>query len=222
MNPLEVELAKKSLDLIMDFARKVGGQAADELGVDFGNRVRAWRIANAVNLYTRTRRILEEAGLPANAVPPRLFLPLVEAASVEDNESLQEMWAGLLATATQAPDEVPPSFVETLKQMTPNEARFIDKVYCDRMNPKNPYRMPLDSQFAPGQFTERAGAPKGVSSEAYERLGIIRRDYAMTQDGGEAEVGSLLPFTKYGIAFLRACHGPRKMPNTPDAASADE
>lgn len=222
MNPLEVELAKKSLDLIMDFARKVGGQAADELGVDFGNRVRAWRIANAVNLYTRTRRILEEAGLPANAVPPRLFLPLVEAASVEDSESLQEMRAGLLATATQAPDEVPPSFVETLKQMTPDEAKYIDKIYCDRMNPKNPYRTPLDSQFPPGIFTERAGAPKGLSSEAYEGLGIVRREYGITQEGGEPEVGSILRFTKYGTAFLNACHGPCAMPNGADAAKAVE
>ncbi len=222
MTPIEVEVAKKSLDLIMDFASRVGGPAADEFGLFLGDKVRAWRIANAVNLYTRTKRILEEAGLPANAVPPRLFLPLIEAASIEDNESLQEMWAGLLAAATQSPDTVSPSFVETLKQMTPNEARYIDKIYCDRTNRKNSYRMPLDSQFPPGIFTEKAGAPKGLSSETYERLGIIRREYGMTQEGGEPEVGSILRFTKYGTAFLWACHGPRKMPNMPSAASAQE
>ena len=222
MNPIEVEVAKKSLDLVMDFARKVGGQAADELGVDFGNRIRAWRIANAVSLYTRTRRKLEEAGLPANAVPPRLFLPLIEAASVEDNESLQEMWAGLLAAASESPDTVSPAFVETLKLMTPNEAKYIDKIYCDRTNPKNPYQMPPGSQLPPGVFTEGAGAPKGLSSETYERLGIIRREYGMTQEGGEPEVGSILRFTKYGTEFLRTCHGPREMSNRAKAASVEE
>lgn len=211
MNPMEVELAKKSLDMVMDFARRIGGEAADEVGIHLGNKFRAWRIINACNIFEKTKRKLTQAGLPPNALPPRLFLPFMDASSAEDDESLQEMWAALLATAMLSPDAVPPSFIETLKQMTPDEARYIDKIYGGRTNSNNPHRVAVDEQLPFGIFTEKAGAPKNVSVETYERLGIIRREYGLTKEGKETEVGSLLRFTKYGKAFLEACRGPQKI-----------
>lgn len=111
---MEVELAKKSLDVIMGFARRISGPAADEVGIILGNNLRAWPITNAYNIFEKTKRKLAGAGLTPNAIPPRLFLPFMDAASVEDDESLQEMWAAFLATAMQFPDAVPPSFIETL------------------------------------------------------------------------------------------------------------
>lgn len=207
MEPVEVELAKKSLETIMDFVRRIGGQAADEVGIILGNNLRAWRIANACNIFEKTKRKLAEAGLPPKALPPRLFLPFMDAASVESDESLQEMWAALLVTAMLSPDAVPPSFVEALKQMTPDEARYIDKIYRDRTNPNNPHRVPIDTQLLLGR------RPKNVFVETYERLGIVRREYGMTEERGEPEVGSLLRFTEYGKNFLEACRGPRKKGN---------
>jgi hypothetical protein len=209
MDPVEAELAKKSLDIIMDFARRIGGPAADEVGIHLGDRFRAWRIVNAYNIFEKTKRKLEEAGLPPNTLPPRLFLPFMEAASAEDEPSLQDMWAALLATAMLSPDEVPQSFIETLKQLTPEEARYIDKIYGHRTDPNNPHRLPIDTQLD-GLFTERGGAPKTVSAETYERLGIISREWGLTKEGGETVVGSFLRFTKYGKAFLEACRGPEK------------
>jgi len=79
-----------------------------------------------VKTLRKTERILREAGLPANAVPTRLLFPIVDASSIEDDETLQEMWAGLLATASQQTDSVSPSFIETLKQLTPDDARHLE------------------------------------------------------------------------------------------------
>jgi hypothetical protein len=50
--------------------------------------------------------MLRNAGLPPGAVPPRLLLPIIENSSLEDNDSLQGLWAGLLATASQQTDAV--------------------------------------------------------------------------------------------------------------------
>lgn len=75
----------------MDFARRIGGPAADEVGIVLGNNLRAWRIINACNIFEKTKRKLDEAGLHPNALPPRLFLFFMDAASVELDESLQEM-----------------------------------------------------------------------------------------------------------------------------------
>lgn len=60
----------------------------------------------------------------------------MEASSIEDNEALQDMWAGLLATASQDTDAVSPSFVETLKQLTPAEARYLQRLHDEALKEK--------------------------------------------------------------------------------------
>jgi hypothetical protein len=73
--------------------------------------------------------MLKEAGISPQAVPPRLFLPILEAASIEDDEDLHTRWAALLANAATSPDLVHPSYIEVLKQLTPVEARLLDALY---------------------------------------------------------------------------------------------
>jgi len=63
----------------------------------------------------------------------RLLLPIMEASSVEVNETLQDMWAGLLATASQDTDPVSASFAETLKQLTPDAARHLQRMYANHL-----------------------------------------------------------------------------------------
>jgi hypothetical protein len=190
------ETVNKAADLV----HRLAGPVCDDIGAMISDKMKPYRAKNLVNTLRKTEQILRDAGLPANAVPTRLMFPIAEASSIEDNDTLQDMWAGLLATASQETDSVSPSFIETLKQMTPDEARYIDKVYTDRTNPK--HIVPLDTQL---RFAHVRGF-----TETYERLGIIRREYGMTEEHGEPEVGSLLRFTEYGKAFLRACRGPLK------------
>jgi hypothetical protein len=150
--------------------------------------------------------MLRDAGLPPNTVPPRLFLPLIEAASAEDNESLQEMWAGLLANASHDAGAVSASFVETLKQLSPAEARFLETL--NRSIPDERY--PGERrEFNPFRFRE-SNAPS-TSQDSFERLGLIRREFAMTRGeaGIEPDVGYLYVLTRYASRFLEACHGPR-------------
>ena len=46
------------------------------------------------------------------------------------------MWAGLLASASQDPDVVTPPFVETLKQLTPDEARYLQRLHDGALEQK--------------------------------------------------------------------------------------
>ena len=201
----------ETINKAADLVHRLTGPVCDDIGAMISDSMKPYRAKNLVNTLRKTERILREAGLPANAVPTRLLFPIVEASSIEDDETLQEMWAGLLATASQETDSVSPSFAETLKQMTPAEAKCIDEIYGNRTDSNKPH-LALDEQLGLGNFRDRAGTLKIVFVDTYERLGIIRREYGLTRENGEAEVGSLLRFTKYGVAFLAACRGPRKTP----------
>jgi hypothetical protein len=121
---------------IGDLVNKLAGPLAEEVGMMLGDKIRVYRVKNWIKTCQKTEHVLRDAGLPANAVPPRLFLPIMEAASVEDNETIQDMRAGLLATASQDTDAVSPSFVETLKQLTPAEARYLQRVHNDAIEEK--------------------------------------------------------------------------------------
>lgn len=198
-----------------------------------GDTVRVYRVRNMVKTVQKTERILRDAGLTPNAVPPRLLLPIVENSSVEDDDSLQELWAGLLATASQQTDSVSPSFIETLKQLTPDEARHFEHIYKTIQGAGN-QRSGANRPITPYAFTERWGTPHGVTAETFERLGLIRRDFDVklrsnlnslnrninsvndalhavekAVDSIEPEMRYQFIFTDYAVNFLEACHGPR-------------
>lgn len=64
----------------------------------------------------------------------------MDASSIEDDETLQEMWAGLLATASQQTNTISPSFIETLKQLTPDDARHLEVICQDSVKHFNEVR----------------------------------------------------------------------------------
>lgn len=74
---------------------------------------------------------LQELGLDPKPVPPRVFVPLLESASIENDGGLQQKWAGLLATAAdpRRDDPLSPCFVEILRQISPFEARLLHGIW---------------------------------------------------------------------------------------------
>jgi len=69
------------------------------------------------------RAIAAEHNLNLGQVPPKILFPLLEGASLEENEQLDDMWAALLANAASSvhAERVRPGFIATLKQMSPDE-----------------------------------------------------------------------------------------------------
>ena len=71
----------------------------------------------------------EAAHVELKPVAPNLIFPILDAASLADDE-LQKSWAALLTNAatTDFTTEVLPSFPDILRQLTPDEVRFLDTV----------------------------------------------------------------------------------------------
>jgi hypothetical protein len=223
-----VEEEKRSIlkitESVTDLIQKLAGPMVEEVGLMLGDKARVYRIKNWVETALKTERILRNAGLPPNAVPPRLLLPIIEGSSLENDDSLQELWAGLLASASQQNDAVSPSFVETLKQLTPAEARHLERIYTTLADVRGG-RLAGECPVNPVAFTERGGDPVGVSSDAFERLGLVRRDYDVKLQDKPIDIGSPMYvnsilndiqaemryqfiLTRYALKFLEACHGP--------------
>lgn len=157
----------EALKNVTDIFNKLAGPLADELGQMFGDKARVYRVKNAIKTLQLTRQMLADAGLVAEPIPPRLFLPALEAASTEDNESLQKSWAALLANAASPISSrlVLPSFVEILRELTPEEAKFMARIYERAMS--SDFRLADD----PDLPEERPAPPdRGVQLGTYRHI----------------------------------------------------
>ena len=97
------EQDQPSTDLVRQASEEIAGEASEELGrligtifgsasieVDriLGNEVGYFRLKRALRIGEKTRKLLEKHGLTPQQVPHRTAVPLLEAASLEDDEGL--------------------------------------------------------------------------------------------------------------------------------------
>lgn len=105
--------------------KRMLGPAADELAEMWRDQVRMYRYERQLSCVTKAEKMAQEAGFTPKAVPPKILFPLLEGASLEEDEGLHDMWAALLANAASPDnaDKVRPGFIATLRQMAPDEMR---------------------------------------------------------------------------------------------------
>jgi hypothetical protein len=79
----------------------------------------------------KAERMAQKAGFSPQAVRIKILFPLLEGASLEEDEGLHTMWAALLANAASpaSADKVRPGYIALLKQMSPDEAAILRWVY---------------------------------------------------------------------------------------------
>jgi hypothetical protein len=135
-------------DLVQQFL----GPFATELGTGLGYVGTVLRIKLGVRMMQRAKDMLARAVIQPSAVPPKLFLPLLENASLEEDGRLQECWAALLANAARPEVRIKltPSFIEILKQLAPQEVGFLQSLtgyvlkhfpyWTSEAEPKKKYR----------------------------------------------------------------------------------
>lgn len=104
------------------FLGRIFGPALEEYGGAWKDRASVYRYENALKLKDRVERIHAERGITEPVpIPPRQAIPFFEAATLEDDDALQEALAHLAANATDPGKRLNLKRVYTdiLKQMEP-------------------------------------------------------------------------------------------------------
>jgi hypothetical protein len=117
----------KALEHITDIFNKIAGPLASEIGMMLGDKARVYRMKNWIHCQKRIVEMLEDAD--PHGIPPRQFLPMLEASSLEDDAALQEMWAALIANAATSTAELPTVFITFLREISPFEARTLTALW---------------------------------------------------------------------------------------------
>jgi hypothetical protein len=207
-DPISAALAKGGLEPVKGLLQRVAGPLGDEVGESLALIARPYRIKLSLKMFHKTQRMLSEAGIALQAVPPRLFLPMLEAASIEDDEDLHTKWSALLANAAASPGKVHPSYIEILKQLTPDDARFLDKLYIATNDTR--FRQ-LKGLLGEDQF--------GIPFQNIVRLGLVQTTYQVDgmkvnmRHGHDPNVSGDMDedhwLTDFAVGFIEACRAPK-------------
>lgn len=135
-----IEEAAKAVQKATDAGRELGafaklvlGSGFAELGGAFADWAATFRYERAVELAQRVHRAHKRRGTEGRTVPipPRLGIPLLQQATLEDDEVLVSMWSALIVNATD-PDrttEARRSYCGLLSSMEPLDALVLKEIH---------------------------------------------------------------------------------------------
>jgi hypothetical protein len=172
-------------------------------------------------LGERAKTLLSDAGREAQAVEEKVLFPLVQAASLESDATLANLWAALLANAADPVQQAPvqPGFVEVLRQLTPVEARVLKMASATGIDPKSltphyisielllPKLAPLTQQelkVFTGNLT-RLGLCLSASRQEVQNNSPLAARTRLSSMGPGFDIIQVTPF---GLAFLAAATPP--------------
>jgi hypothetical protein len=202
--------AVKLTDIIKAFL----GPATAEIAERFRDGIRLYRYGRELACLRKAEQMAKDAGFTPKAVPIKLLFPLLEGASLEEDEDLHTMWAALLANAASPePQKTRPRFIATLRELSVDEASVL-KWMLDHL-PWAAWRVPMPypdietayesifgQQKVVGHRASIAGDPRCrvcvgglVASALIEKTDI--------QDAWQSYW-----FSWYGYEFITACQPP--------------
>lgn len=228
-DPVTVEITKEVVgagaDAVKAVFRTLLGPAATELGETLGDSVRFFRRKNQVRLLLKFKKMLDAAGLEAQAVPQRVLFPLLEHATLEDDEALSDRWAALLANASCGAAWKAPIYVEVLRQISPPEARLLEHmatpkgasevtlVWVHSALADEDYRLPLSAEQVEllGELDFDDEDEVAIALEHLVGLGVVDRTARQSSLGPFG--GTNFTLSTFGTRFLVVCRPPISNPS---------
>ncbi|MET3392540.1 hypothetical protein ABIC33_003198 [Variovorax sp. 1140] len=196
-------------------AKYIGGALEQGMGI-FEDKLKYLRWERQHRLILRADEFLKRSGLqvPSRAVPLKLALPILQGATLEEDDDLQDRWAALLVNAANAsfPGEIRRAYASMLEQLTSLDVRILDVIYSlpffDGMeHGVTTDALPDSAELMTASYAQIASRPQEeieVSLANLARLGCIRP--SLTYGGGE--IFSRVVPTFAGREFVNACRIP--------------
>lgn len=122
------DTTRKALELASAFFAKVLGE--DAAGI-FRDAMFYFRARNAISLQEKLDKILENRQIRnPKAIPLRLAIPFLETATLEDDPTIQERWARLLANALDPSIHIDMEryYASVLKDLSPVDCLVVEKI----------------------------------------------------------------------------------------------
>jgi abortive infection alpha-like protein/uncharacterized protein DUF2806 len=201
------------------------GPAFEEVGLSVGEQVSMWRAKRWFRFMAEFQRLIDVIGLDIQPTAMRKFFPILEAKSIEDDDNMQTRWAALLANEATSPNSVHPSYIDILRQLSPEDAKLLDTLYEEVGSQK--YRTILDSEYDVNSLSfynlTRLGLIETIYDLDSKRIKVTvpvpaaRFDSRFPHNVEGNLVGDLDNhwwFSDFAVAFVQACRAPKAIEGT--------
>lgn len=118
---------------VANFLGSICKPAAEELGLLLRDKVKFYRAKNLLKIQEKIEILLSNQKIKETPVSPKFLKAFVDDASWEDDDEIQNLWAGLVAGEIKYGSRSDEAIIytELLKSMSAYEARIIKLVYGD-------------------------------------------------------------------------------------------
>jgi hypothetical protein len=186
---------EKGLELAKDFLGKLISPTVEEVGLLISDNIKFLRFKNQVRILLKAKDYVEKQNLSIKEIPIKILVPLLEKASLEDNEVLQDKWSNMIVNMVDSENnlqnQIFPYILSQISIEEYNELRELiakEKDFSKRKTELVELRVKLDDQYSFKKETKKAKEELDkteatgfwLSLEEFEqenllRLGLIKK-----------------------------------------------
>ena len=201
------------VESVKEFISPFSDPVLKELGEYVAGKIRFVHFKRSLKVLEQAKAMLDKRDISPKAVNLKILVPLLENAGLENSDDLIELWSGLLASAA-TDEDILPSFVHILSEISPDEARILDYIYVHRTKQNLLPNPTVDKEELEKAFNLTSDA-YGVRLLNLLRLGLIEEvstDAMIWKTGyGSWGAGGTVGLSALGEALIRACNGPQQI-----------
>ncbi len=169
---------------VIDTTQKLGGFIANVLKEPLNESIGMLTDKIAYKRWEHTHKLIDKYESFVSqrknqektvAAPPKILFQILESSSLEDEETLQNLWARLLASATHADTKsnIRNAFVDIIRQLDVIDVHILKFIY-------DSYASSIEAEYVPPNFLPRNHAlPR---EKIINKLNISRHDYEASVD----------------------------------------
>jgi hypothetical protein len=239
MEDEQKELIKASVDASLrpfaNLIEKLFGGAVEQFGGMWSDSLAVRRQIRRISLFRKLQTAIDEVGFDPQQIPDNIWVPAIQEASLQDDETIQQQWANLLANAAdpRATSAVLPSFPAILRELTFNDAHFLSNFYEKGYWSASPDPRTANKAKAlwyPPQHLMAYYWHEAIGTESFEvleqylqvtldtleRSGLVTKRYSPPSRMETADDPHIPPvkfgyeITNLGLMFISACRPPQK------------
>jgi hypothetical protein len=223
------EALEKATKECRELMLRLLGPAADAAGERLADCINAARSKNFDRVVQEVLQQLEAIQTEPAPVELKILVPVLQYASLDNDDELVSKWAGLLASAA-AGEQVHPSYPRILAELTPGEARLLN--LTDEWNENISAVASEKKDKLPGHSYPKDELLKRTGLNGHlllERTGLTMDVLPVTMFALETRHGLVhfygqkwgpnleelwqMTLTPLGKDFVRVCRGPRAKVN---------
>lgn len=124
-------IPKEIIERSNALSKSLFGASISTLGESLVENIRKRQLTNEIKILSKVGQILEDEGKKPGKVPLKVMAPLISQSSLEEDESLQNKWARLIAhILTEEQDTIfHQNCINILNKISSEDAKLLDSLH---------------------------------------------------------------------------------------------